>query len=134
MTVAALDAVLREHQSGRGAEIPILRMLALSADEIRRRAAALRDRLAAEAGALVLDVAHGVSAVGGGAAPTVEIPTALLCVRHPRRRPDEMARALRAGHPPILARVAEDALIVDLRTVDPAEEDAVRSALAGLAG
>jgi L-seryl-tRNA(Ser) seleniumtransferase len=132
MTVAALDAVLREHQAGRGTEIPALRMLTLSADDVRRRAAAVRDRLAREAGALAVDVAFGSSAVGGGAAPTIEIPTALLLVRHPRRGPDELARRLRGGDPAIMARVADDALVVDLRTVLPDEEEPLVAALVGL--
>ena len=134
MTLAALDAVLREYQAGRGAEIPTVRMLALPVGEVRRRAEAFRDRLAREAGGITVDVADGSSAVGGGAAPTVEVPTALLRLRHPRRRPDELARLLRSGDPPIVARVADDALVVDLRTVAPDEEEALLSALAGLAG
>jgi L-seryl-tRNA(Ser) seleniumtransferase len=71
--------------------------------------------------------------VGGGAAPAVEVPTALLLLRHSRRRPDELARALRACDPPIVARVADDALVLDLRTVAPEEEEALLSALAGVA-
>ena len=133
MTLAALDGILCEYQAGRAASIPTLRMLAASAEDVRRRAEAFRDRLARDAGSLSADVAAGSSAVGGGAAPTVEVPTALLRVRHARRRPDELARALRAGDPPIMARVAEDALVIDLRTVAPEEEAAVLSALAGLA-
>ena len=134
MTLAALDGVLREYQAGRGAEIPTLRMLAAPADEVRRRAEAFRDRLARGAGALAVEVAAGSSAVGGGAAPTVEVPTALLRLRHSRRRPDELARRLRTGEPPVVARVADDALVLDLRTVAPDEEQALLSALVGLAG
>jgi len=134
MTLAALDGVLREYQAGRGAFIPTLRMLAAPADEVRRRAEAFRDRLARDAGALAVEVAAGSSAVGGGAAPTVEVPTALLRLRHSRRRPDELARRLRTGDPPVVARVADDALVLDLRTVAPDEEEALLAALIGLAG
>jgi L-seryl-tRNA(Ser) seleniumtransferase len=134
MTVAALDGVLREHQAGRGAEIPALRMLAAPVEEVRRRAEALRERLARDASALEVEVAEGSSAVGGGAAPTVEIPTALLRLRHARQRPVDLARRLRAGDPPVMARIADDALVVDLRTVAADEEEALLSALLGLAG
>jgi len=134
MTLAALDGILREYQAGRGGEIPTMRMLSLSEAEVRRRAEALRDRLARDAGALTVEVAAGSSAVGGGAAPTVEVPTALLRVRHPRRRPEELARSLRMGDPPIVSRIADDALVLDLRTVAPEEEEALLSALVGLAG
>jgi L-seryl-tRNA(Ser) seleniumtransferase len=134
MTLVALDGVLREYQAGRGADIPTLRMLAASADEVRQRAEAFRIRLARDAAALAVEVAAGSSAVGGGAAPTVEVPTALLRLRHSRWRPDEMARRLRAGDPPVMARIADDALVLDLRTVAPEEEEALLSALVGVAG
>ena len=134
MTIAALDGLLREYQSGRAGEVPIVRMLSAPESEVRRRAEASRDRLAREAGELAVDVVSGSSAVGGGAAPTVEVPTALLRVRHPRRRPDDLARSLRAGDPAIVARVSDDALVIDLRTVAPEEEEAVMIALVGLAG
>jgi L-seryl-tRNA(Ser) seleniumtransferase len=134
MTLAALDGVLREYQAGRGASIPTLRMLAAPADEVRTRAEAFRARLARDAGGLAVEVTDGSSAVGGGAAPTVEVPTALLRLRHSRRRPDELARRLRTGDPPVVARVADDALVLDLRTVAPEEEEALLSALIGLAG
>jgi L-seryl-tRNA(Ser) seleniumtransferase len=134
MTLAALDGVLREYQAGRGASIPAVRMLSAPAEEVRRRAEAFRERLARDAGALAVEVTAGSSAVGGGAAPTVEVPTALLRLRHSRRRPDELARRLRTADPPVMARIAEDALVLDLRTVAPEEEEALMSALIGLAG
>ena len=133
MTLAALDGVLREYQSGRGGDIPTVRMLSTTEAGIRARAEAARDRLARVARTLAVEVVAGFSAVGGGAAPTVELPTAVLRVRHPERRPDDLARRLRAGDPPIVARVAEDALMIDLRTVAPDEDEAVIAALAGLA-
>jgi L-seryl-tRNA(Ser) seleniumtransferase len=132
MTLAALDGVLREYQAGRGAEIPTLRMLSAPADEVRRRAEAFRDRLSREAGGFSIEVAAGSSAVGGGAAPTVEVPTTLLRLRHSLARPDELARRLRTGDPAVLARVADDALVVDLRTVAPEEEDALLLALSAI--
>jgi L-seryl-tRNA(Ser) seleniumtransferase len=132
MTLAALDGILREYEEGRGAGLPVPRMLRLSADDVRRRADAMRERLERSAPRLSAEVAAGSSAVGGGAAPAVEVPTALLVLRHPDLRPDEMARRLRAGDPGVAARVADDALVVDLRTVSPEEEDALLAALAGL--
>jgi L-seryl-tRNA(Ser) seleniumtransferase len=133
MTLAALDGVLREYQSGRGASIPAVRMLSAPEAEVRRRAQAFRERLARECPALEVEVAAGFSAVGGGAAPAVEVPTALLRARHPLVRPDELARRLRTGDPAVVARVAENALVMDLRTVAPEEEDALLAALAAAA-
>jgi L-seryl-tRNA(Ser) seleniumtransferase len=130
MTLAALDGVLRAYQEGRAGSIPVLRMLALGADEVRRRAEAMGARLSGEAPGLAVEVDAGMSAVGGGAAPTVEIPTAVLHIRHARCGPDVLAERLRAGKPPVMARVADGALVLDLRTVDPSDEDALVLALA----
>jgi L-seryl-tRNA(Ser) seleniumtransferase len=69
------------------------------------------------------------SAVGGGCAPTAGIPTVVVAVTHPALGPDRLAAALRAGHRPVVVRVAEDRLVVDLRTVRPDEEQIVLDAL-----
>jgi L-seryl-tRNA(Ser) seleniumtransferase len=130
LTLAALDATLAEHEAGRAAErVPVLRMLAASRDEIRRRAEALATALRAELPGLALSVIDGSSAVGGGAAPTLEIGTALLVVEPGSRGPDTLAAALRAGSPPVVGRVADGRLLLDLRTVAPEQEFALRSAL-----
>jgi len=131
MTMAALDAVLADHEAGRAAQrVPVQRMLSLELDALTRRARAFASTLAARAPAARVEVAEGSSAVGGGAAPALEIPTALVTVAHPVVGPDRLAAALRAGAPPVVARVAEGRLVLDLRTVLPEEEDALRDALA----
>ena len=135
MTLAALDGVLREYQAGRGADDPD----AADAGRARGRGAAARGGVPRSPGARRGARSRSRSPPdprrsGGGAAPTVEVPTALLRLRHSRRRPDELARRLRTGDPPVVARVADDALVLDLRTVAPEEEEALLSALIGLAG
>jgi L-seryl-tRNA(Ser) seleniumtransferase len=130
MTLAALDAVLMEHEAGRAAEaVPVLRMLSVSAEEVRRRAAALGEALAAEVPGLQLALTAGSSAVGGGAAPGAEVPTTLLAIAHPARSAARLATLLRAGTPPVVARVADDRLVLDLRTVHEEEEPALAAAL-----
>jgi L-seryl-tRNA(Ser) seleniumtransferase len=74
-------------------------------------------------------IAPGTSAAGGGAAPTAEIPTVLLRVVARGQSAQQMAAALRKGAPPVVARVADDALVLDLRTVGVEEEDALAAAL-----
>jgi L-seryl-tRNA(Ser) seleniumtransferase len=131
MTIAALDAVLAAHEAGRAfTDVPVLQMLATPGENLRARAEALAEALRQECPEAEIDLADGSSAVGGGAAPTVEIPTTLLRLRHPRRRPDALAAALRAERPPVVARVAEDRLVLDLRTVAASEEPALKRALA----
>ena len=60
----------------------------------------------------------------------MEIPTALLRVVHPVKSAQHWRRPLRTGEPPVVARVADDALVLDLRTVATDEEDALAGALA----
>jgi L-seryl-tRNA(Ser) seleniumtransferase len=131
MTLAALDVVLAEHEAGRAeSSVPVLRMLAADAEAIRPRAEALAAALRGRAPRLAVEVVEGSSAVGGGAAPTVDIPTVLVAVTHPSLSPDRLASLLRAGAPPIVARVADDRLVLDLRTVLPEEEPSITDALA----
>jgi L-seryl-tRNA(Ser) seleniumtransferase len=130
MTLAALDSVLAAHQAGRAAEdLPTVRMLTMGLDEVRARADALAARVRPEATELTLTLVDGVSAAGGGAAPTTEIPTVLLRVVSPTKGPQRLAEELRTGDPAIVARVADGALVLDLRTVGPDEEDALAAAL-----
>jgi L-seryl-tRNA(Ser) seleniumtransferase len=131
MTLSALDAVLLEYEAERaGDRVPVRRMLGLTTEALRTRAEALASALASAAPALVADVRSGESAVGGGAAPAVGIPTALLALTHRSASADRLAAALRAGEPPVIVRVAEDRVLVDLRTVEPADEPALLRALA----
>ena len=79
-----------------------------------------------------LEVLYG-GAAGGGAAPTAEIPTVLLRIVHRSKGSTQMAAQLRTGEPAVVARIADDALVVDLRTVSVEEEDAVAAALVRVA-
>ena len=131
MTLAALDAVLLEHESGRAREtVPVLAMLSLSPERIHERAQAFAHALEAEGLGFAVAVVAGASAVGGGAAPTLELPTWLVSVTHAARRPHELLARLREGDPPVLARVAEGALLLDLRTVAEEDESGLRHTLA----
>ncbi|MFI5183290.1 MAG: L-seryl-tRNA(Sec) selenium transferase, partial [Vicinamibacteria bacterium] len=72
---------------------------------------------------LDLAVAAGSSAVGGGAAPTLRLPTTLVTVNHVALGPDRLAEALRSGSPAVVGRVADGSFVLDLRTV-PVEDEA----------
>jgi L-seryl-tRNA(Ser) seleniumtransferase len=130
MTLAALDATLVEHEAGRATRtVPVLRMIHAPLEEIRSRAEALTSRLAESAPDLEASLLDAQSAVGGGAAPTVGVPTVVVSIIHPRLSPDRLAAALRAGEPPVVVRVAEDRLLVDLRTVPTEDEPILLEAL-----
>lgn len=130
MTMAALDAVLLEHQAGRAAQtVPVIAMLSAPLDAVRRRAQALAGALSAACPLARVELVEGASAVGGGAAPGVEVATVLVTVVHAGRGPDALAAGLRAERPAVVARVAEDRLVLDLRTVRLDEEPPLREAL-----
>jgi L-seryl-tRNA(Ser) seleniumtransferase len=124
MTLAALDGVLALYERGDEQAIPVRRMLALTADELKPRAEALRDALADTFDA---ELQPGSSAVGGGAAPDVELPTVLVALRCPS--PGDVAAELRDGSPAVVARVGDDAVLIDLRTVDPADDARLAGAI-----
>jgi L-seryl-tRNA(Ser) seleniumtransferase len=134
-TIAALEATLCAYEAGDAlATIPALRMLTEPLTDIRQRARQLSRRLPADARrALAALVVETRSQVGGGALPTVELPTAALAVgspSHPARALDE---ALRRGRPAVLGRIADDRLLLDCRTILDGDLPAVAQRLAALA-
>ena len=130
MTLAALDAVLLEYEAGAAPlRVPVRRMLAEDAAALRARARAFALALGEAAPGLEVEVREGESAVGGGAAPTVGVPTSLVALAHPLAGAFRLAARLREGYPPVVARVAEDRVLLDLRTVEPSDEPALLAAV-----
>jgi L-seryl-tRNA(Ser) seleniumtransferase len=122
MTYAALEATLAEYAAGRAAEtVPVARMLRLTRGQVAPRAEALA-RALRDSG-LEATVVDGDSTIGGGSAPGSTLPTRLVAIVHPTLSPDAFAAALRRGEPPVIARIERDAVMIDLRTVDPNQED-----------
>jgi L-seryl-tRNA(Ser) seleniumtransferase len=127
ITFAILEATLAEYAAGRAATtIPVRRMLQMSADDIEARAQALAASLAAHDWRVAM--ISGSSAVGGGSAPGLHLPTVLLAITRDGESPDATERWLRSLDPPVIARIEHDRVVLDLRTVLP-EQDAT---LAGL--
>jgi L-seryl-tRNA(Ser) seleniumtransferase len=117
MTYAALEATLAEYAAGRATRtVPVQRMLTMTADEIRARAEKLAAGIASRSGWRA-DLIAGVSAVGGGSAPGVELPTWLVAVERTGMSAAALEAALRALRPPIVARIDRDRVVLDLRTV-----------------
>ena len=75
---------------------------------------------------------QGSSRVGGGAAPEMDIPTWLAAVRPTSRTPADLERQLRRQDPPVVARVQEDRVVFDFRTVLPGEDKLLATIVAGL--
>jgi L-seryl-tRNA(Ser) seleniumtransferase len=125
-TLAALQATLLHYARGEAlAEIPVWRMIAAPVDALERRAAALAAALTARGRAA--RVASFESAVGGGSLPGETLPSA--GVRITVDAPNALAARLRRGEPPVVARIAEGELLLDLRTVQPEEDAALLAAL-----
>ena len=121
LTYAALEATLMEYVRQNHEAIPFLRMMRASAEEIRARSQSLQARLA-PANHLRTVIVSGESLVGGGSAPTSTLPTFLLAITAQPLSADDLAARLRMNNPPIVARVEEGRVLLDLRTVFPEEE------------
>ena len=127
MTYAALEATLQEHAAGRAPEqIPIVRMMTMSLEEIDARARALAATL--NGSGVQAEVVDGHSTIGGGSAPGSALPTRLVAITHRSLNATDLEARLRGGDPPVIARIENERVVLDLRTVDR-DEDAV---LAGI--
>ncbi len=133
-TVAALEATLYAYEAGEALEtIPTLRMLTEPRAAIRRRARGLLRRVPAKIQSrLSMMLVDATSEVGGGALPTVELPTAALALGNAERRPQDLDERLRAARPPVLGRLLDDRLLLDFRTVLPGDVPALATILASL--
>ena len=129
LTYAALEATLLAYVKHDHDAIPALRMMHLSKDEIGRRAEAVA---AVRSSRLTVEVIDGESVIGGGAAPSAVLPTRLLAVTREGLSADEISARLRAGDPPVIARVEEGRVLLDLRTVFPEQDEKVMAALQAL--
>ena len=124
--LAALEGTLVSHQKDvAAAEVPVIQMLSLTAEEIEQRARSLIEGLSAGQFELI----PGESTMGGGAGPTSNVPTTLISIRHPDRSGQDIEHQLRTSTPPIIARISEGKVLLDLRTVFPDQFPALQEAL-----
>ncbi len=131
LTYAALESTLLAYVRHDHDAIPTLRMMRLSKDEIGERAKALATCI--EAPKLKVEIVNGESLLGGGAAPSSVLPTRLLALACEGLSADELTKCLRESDPPIIARVDEGRVLLDLRTVFPDQDSAISSALSRIA-
>ena len=129
MTYAALEATLQMAAAGHRSEIPVTAMLDLSADDVRARAERLAATLVAP---LVADILDGESTIGGGSAPGATLPTALVRLTHDTLSAAALEHRLRSLDPPVVARIVDDHVVLDLRTVSPEQDGRLSQVLAEL--
>jgi L-seryl-tRNA(Ser) seleniumtransferase len=122
---ATLLAYLREHYDS----IPALRMMRISEEELAQRAEQMAKLLRSSCPTLQLEVVESRSVLGGGAAPGSTLATRVLAVKSESMNAGELCARLRRWETPIIARVEEDRVLLDLRTVESAQEAVIVAAL-----
>ncbi|HET7478618.1 MAG TPA: L-seryl-tRNA(Sec) selenium transferase [Rubrobacteraceae bacterium] len=132
LCLAALYATLTAYLEGTATEeVPTARMLHASTSEVEVRATALGAALLRAAPEMEIDVAPSVARSGGGTMPVYEIPSFAVRIAGDA---DSLAARLRAADPPVIGRVHEGRVWLDVRTLLPGDEEAVERAVRGLRG
>jgi L-seryl-tRNA(Ser) seleniumtransferase len=133
LTYAALEATLEAYRRNtEEEEIPVVRMLSATKDEIEGRVNRFIESLNRSAGpdwALTIKAEDGSSAVGGGAAPTALLETKLIALQHDRFSAEEIGHLLSTAETPVIARIVDGLVMIDLRTVSESEEEGLRSSI-----
>jgi L-seryl-tRNA(Ser) seleniumtransferase len=131
LTYATLEATLLAYVKRDYDSVPSLKMMSLSKGEIDLRAKAIQERVAASGPTsdMTIEIIDGDSVVGGGAAPSAVLPTRILAITHSYLGADELATRLRGCDPPIITRVEEGRVLLDLRTVFRDQDAAIYDAL-----
>ncbi|HET9480089.1 MAG TPA: L-seryl-tRNA(Sec) selenium transferase [Pyrinomonadaceae bacterium] len=131
LRLAALEATLIAHRRENAAgDVPALQMLSLTAGEIELRARSVIEQVAPTE--LKLAIESGDSAVGGGTAPTSNLRSVVITVSHLRKSASDLEQQLRRSSPSVIARISENRVLLDLRTVSPDDFQAVVAALKNL--
>ena len=131
LRLAALEATLASHQKDLAqSEVPVIQMLSRTSDELRQRAQNVVSGL--NASEFRFELLEGESALGGGAGPTSTFPTTLIAITHPEMSAQEIEHQLRNSTPPIISRISEGKVLLDLRTVFDEELANVSAALKNL--
>jgi L-seryl-tRNA(Ser) seleniumtransferase len=128
LTLAGLESTLLLYlDEGRAMEeIPTLRMLTYSLDELRKRARRLSRKIGARIPTgLTITVRDDVSQVGGGAYPVQILPTKVVALKPDQGSAQQLERRLREGRPPIIVRVSKEEVLLDVRTVGDEEGDLI---------
>jgi L-seryl-tRNA(Ser) seleniumtransferase len=129
-TLAALDATLRLYREPEKArhEIPLLELLSTSVENLKNRAERLAPQIAATSAVAEAQAVAGTTHLSSGSLPTQELATWCIAVKPAVMTLDRLAAALRTGVPPVVGRVQQDRLLLDLRSVLPRQDVALVAA------
>jgi len=117
LTYAALEATLMDHLLDRADSIPIVKMLHATSSEISQRCERITSHLSTNS--LSVQVVSVQSLIGGGTAPAARLQSSALALGHRLLPPRALLLALRRLDPPIIGRISDDSVLLDLRTVEP---------------
>jgi L-seryl-tRNA(Ser) seleniumtransferase len=132
LTLAALEATLKLYMTEEEAimEIPVLRMLTTSKEELNEKANSLHSKLLNKLGdKYSIAVIDDFSEVGGGSMPMHKIPTKAVSITSPNLSIDKLEKALRNYSTPVIVRINKNRIIIDVRTVFESELDIIVEAL-----
>lgn len=116
--LAALEATLVAHQKDRAhEEVPVIQMLSISKEDLEQRVRNLVEAVAQSGSQLKLELLTGESTLGGGSGPTSNFPTTLIALSHATQSAQDIEHQLRTSTPPIISRISEGKVLLDLRTV-----------------
>lgn len=132
LTYAALEATLIGYLSNEERSIPILRMLNIPAGEILERSERLADRVRSPE--LSAEVVSAVSVIGGGTTPRAKLQSYAVALRHGTSHCQDLLRSLRHLQVPVVGRICDDRVWLDLRTVEPELDETLAALLAELGG
>ena len=123
LALAVLESTLIAYLTQREElEIPVVQMIRMDAGRLEKRADSLVARLSELQADLTVEAVEGASVIGGGSTPSQSLPTRLLRLRSSRYSAARLESLLRQSEPPVLARLDREAVLLDLRTVFPADE------------
>jgi L-seryl-tRNA(Ser) seleniumtransferase len=131
MTLAALEVTMAMYLEGNTDRLPLWQMATFPLDDLEARARTLAAQVR-QHGGLSAEAAPCRSLTGGGSLPGTEIDSWAIALSASGRSADELARTLRRARPPVIARIEDDRLLLDLRTVIPTQDEAVRTILTEL--
>jgi L-seryl-tRNA(Ser) seleniumtransferase len=137
MTVAALEATLRSYLDPEEIirEIPTLEMLTRPLERLEKEARELQEMLMKDLNSyLEVTTEQGVSQVGGGSLPGINLPTFLIVIKLKKQKVEEFVSALRRGNPPVLTYIRDNQVMIDPRTVFTSQYEQLVNAIKGVCG
>lgn len=122
---AALESFLREKQLE---EIPVLNMISTTAESLKTRIEKFLRKLSDKT-IFEFEIVEGKSVIGGGSAPNTKLDTFLLSVKHENLSASQLEEIFRHSNPPVIIRILDDEILIDLRTVSAIEEELLLNVL-----